>query len=96
MKETGITRKLDELGRIVLPIELRRSLELNEKNAMEIYVEGDTVILKKHVQKKVPNPKKQYVCAECGKNIPTSDIEDGLAVEVRAARKPRAAKLKNN
>ena len=39
-KATGIVRKVDELGRIVLPIELRRTLEINEKDDLEIYVEG--------------------------------------------------------
>ena len=48
MKSTGIVRKVDELGRIVLPIELRRTLGIGEKDALEIYVEGNTVILRKH------------------------------------------------
>ncbi len=48
MKSTGIVRKIDELGRVVLPIELRRNLNLNEKDSIEIYVEGDKIILKKH------------------------------------------------
>ena len=47
MKSTGIVRKVDELGRIVLPIELRRSLDISEKDALEIYVEGDKIILRK-------------------------------------------------
>lgn len=48
MKSTGIVRKVDELGRIVLPIELRRSLDINEKDEIEIYVEGSSIILKKN------------------------------------------------
>ena len=48
MKSTGIVRKVDELGRIVLPIELRRTLEIAERDALEIYVEGSTIILKKY------------------------------------------------
>lgn len=48
MKSTGITRKVDELGRIVLPIELRRTLDIAEKDALEIYVEGTSIVLKKH------------------------------------------------
>jgi len=47
MKSTGIVRKVDELGRIVLPIEMRRTLDIAEKDALEIYVEGSSVILKK-------------------------------------------------
>ena len=48
MKSTGIVRKVDELGRVVLPIELRRSLDIEEKDALEIYVDGNSVILKKY------------------------------------------------
>ncbi len=40
MKSTGIVRKVDELGRIVLPIELRRTLDIAEKDPLEIYMEG--------------------------------------------------------
>lgn len=47
MKSTGIVRKVDELGRIVLPIELRRTLDISEKDALEIYVEGEKIILRK-------------------------------------------------
>lgn len=48
VKSTGIVRKVDELGRIVLPIEMRRTLDIAEKDALEIYVEGSSVILKKY------------------------------------------------
>ena len=48
MKSTGIVRKVDELGRIVLPIELRRTLDIAEKDAIEIYVDGASIILKKY------------------------------------------------
>ena len=48
MKSTGIVRKVDELGRIVLPIELRRTLDIAEKDALEIFVEGDNIILHKY------------------------------------------------
>ncbi len=48
MKSTGIVRKVDELGRIVLPIELRRTLDIAEKDALEIYVDGDTIVLRKY------------------------------------------------
>ena len=48
MKSTGIVRKVDELGRIVLPIELRRTLDIVEKDAIEIYVDGASIILKKY------------------------------------------------
>ena len=48
MKSTGIIRKVDDMGRIVLPIERRRTLDIAEKDALEIYVEGSSVILKKY------------------------------------------------
>ena len=48
MKSTGIVRKVDELGRIVLPIELRRTLDIAERDELEIYLDEDKVILKKY------------------------------------------------
>ena len=48
MKSTGIVRKVNELGRIVLPIELRRTLDINERDSLEIYVDGNQIILKKY------------------------------------------------
>ena len=48
MKSTGIVRKVDELGRIVLPIELRRTLDIAEKDPLEIYVDEDSIVLKKY------------------------------------------------
>lgn len=47
MKSTGIVRKVDELGRIVLPIELRRTLDIEEKDSLEIYMDGQSIVLKK-------------------------------------------------
>lgn len=48
MKSTGMVRKVDELGRITLPIELRRSLSLDVKDPVEIFIDGDQIILKKY------------------------------------------------
>ena len=48
MKFTGIVRKIDELGRIVLPKELRSTLHIDHKDPMEIYVEDDKIIIKKY------------------------------------------------
>lgn len=48
MKSTGIVRKVDELGRVVIPIELRRTLGIEVKDALEIYVDGEKIILKKY------------------------------------------------
>ncbi len=48
MKSTGMVRKIDELGRIVMPAEIRQTLGLKIRDALEIYVEGDQIILKKY------------------------------------------------
>ncbi|WP_078593268.1 AbrB/MazE/SpoVT family DNA-binding domain-containing protein [Evansella clarkii] len=48
MKSTGIVRKVDELGRVVIPIELRRTLDIAEKDALEIYVDDERIVLKKY------------------------------------------------
>ncbi len=48
MKSTGIVRKVDELGRVVIPIELRRTLGIDLKDALEIYVDEEKIILKKY------------------------------------------------
>ena len=48
MKTTGMVRQLDSLGRVVLPIELRRSLDINTRDMLEILVEGSSIILRKY------------------------------------------------
>ena len=48
LKSTGIVRKVDELGRVVLPIELRRTLNIEEKDSLEIFIDDDKIILKKY------------------------------------------------
>ena len=60
MKATGIVRKVDELGRIVLPIELRRTLNIEIKDPLEIYVDGESIMLKKY--------QPALICATQGKN----------------------------
>ncbi len=47
MKSTGVVRKIDELGRIVLPMELRQNMDIQVKTPLEIFTEGDRIILKK-------------------------------------------------
>ena len=48
MKSTGIVRRVDDLGRVVLPIELRRTLDIGERDSLEIFVEDNSIILKKY------------------------------------------------
>ncbi len=63
MKSIGIVRKIDDLGRIVLPIELRRVLNIDEGSSLEIFVENEKIILKKY----------QTSCTFCGENNNTSE-----------------------
>ena len=73
MKSTGIVRKVDELGRIVLPIELRRTLDIAERDSLEIFVEDDSIILKKFQPscifcdsaKNIISYKGKNVCSNC-------------------------------
>lgn len=48
MKSTGVVRKVDELGRIVLPIEIRKTLDIQQKDAIEIFIDEDKIILQKY------------------------------------------------
>ena len=73
MKSSGIVRKVDELGRIVLPIELRRTYDLAIKDAVEIYTDDDMIILKKFQRtcvfcnspEDVVEYKGKTICSEC-------------------------------
>ncbi len=77
MKSTGIVRKVDELGRVVLPIELRRTLDIAERDALEIFTEGASIILKKYEPaclfcgdaKDVINYKSKNICVNCMKEL---------------------------
>ena len=58
MKSTGIVRKVDDLGRVVLPIELRQIWNINVKDALEIFIDNDQIILRKY--------EPTYACVFCG------------------------------
>lgn len=49
MKSTGVVRKVDDLGRIVIPVEIRRNLGINIKDALEIFVDNEKIVLRKYV-----------------------------------------------
>lgn len=68
IKSTGITRKVDELGRIVIPMELRNKLGIAEKDPLEIFVDGSSIILKKY------NPN----CIFCGNSKDLLTFNDNL------------------
>jgi len=82
MKSTGIVRKVDELGRIVLPIELRRTLDIAERDELEIYLDDDKVILKKYEPScifcgdadNVINYKDKKICKSCMEELKKSEI----------------------
>lgn len=73
VKSTGIVRKVDELGRVVIPIELRRTLGIDKKDALEIYVDDEHIILKKYEPacifcdnaKDIQTYKGKNICKEC-------------------------------
>ena len=77
MKSTGIVRKVDELGRIALQIELRRTMDIAEKDAIEIYVDGASIILRKYEPtcifcgdaKNVINYRGKNICPNCLKEM---------------------------
>lgn len=77
MKSTGIVRRLDELGRVVIPKELRKTLTIDVKDPLEIYVDGETIILKKYAPacifcneaKNVVVYKGKNVCENCRKGL---------------------------
>lgn len=77
MKSTGIVRKVDELGRVVIPKELRKKFGINEKDGLEIYVEDDKIILTKYEPScifcknadNIIDYKGKNICPECAKAI---------------------------
>ena len=68
MKATGIVRKVDVLGRIVLPIELRKNLDIEREDPIEIYVDGDYILLKKY----------EPACIFCGNAKDVKRIRDKI------------------
>ena len=75
MRTTGIVRKLDDLGRIVLPIELRRTLDIAERDELEIYLEDDKVILKKFEPSCIFCGSTRGLVTYCEKNVCASCIQ---------------------
>lgn len=77
MKATGIVRSVDELGRVVIPIELRRTLDIAEKDSLEIFVDGEQIIFKKYEPsctfcgqaRDVFNYKGKNICHSCIKEL---------------------------
>ena len=84
MKSTGIVRKVDELGRVVIPIELRNKFGISEKDPLEIYVDGSSIILKKFEEscifcgnsKNLTTYKDKLICNKCKTQISELDEEN--------------------
>lgn len=76
MKSTGIVRKIDELGRIVIPIELRRNLDIDVKDSLEIFVDEEHIILKKYAPACIFCGQAKGVEPYKGKNICPACRED--------------------
>ncbi len=68
MKSTGIIRRVDELGRVVIPIEIRNQFDIVEKDPIEIYVDGSSIVLKKF----------ESNCIFCGNNQNLLSYHDKL------------------
>ncbi len=84
MKSTGIVRKVDELGRVVIPIELRRTMGIDEKDALEIYVDNEKIILRKYEPAcifcgnaaDIQDYRGKRVCKECARNM--TDVANAI------------------
>lgn len=86
MKSIGIVRRVDELGRVVLPVELRRTLQIKQKDALEIYVHGTDIILRKYEPAcifcgeaaHVRNYRNRNVCTSCVRDM-HEQYDDSIA-----------------
>jgi len=82
MKSTGVVRKLDELGRVVLPVEIRRTLDISVRDSLEIFVEEDRIILKKfhpacifcNDARNVKPFKGKLVCTACLQQLTNGEV----------------------
>lgn len=75
MKSTGIVRRIDDLGRVCIPKEIRKRLKINDLDPVEIFMNGDQVILKKYNE--------NTCCKLCGKSdLPMATIieEDDVCI----------------
>ena len=80
MKATGIVRRIDELGRVVLPIELRRTMNLEVRDPVEIFMDGDSIVLRKYEaaclfcgdSRQLTVFRGKQICAECLRQLKES------------------------
>lgn len=76
MKSTGIVRKVDELGRVVLPVELRRTLNIDVKDPLEIFIDNDKIVLKKYEPADIFTGEMDDLIDYCGKKVSRSSIKE--------------------
>ena len=76
MKATGIARPVDPLGRVVIPVELRRSLDIKTDDLLEVFVDGEYIMLKKFEPKCIFCGSGENVVEVRGKNVCTACIEE--------------------
>lgn len=84
MKTTGIIRRLDELGRVVIPMEIRKKLEIEQKDPVEIYLDGNSIVLKKHEigcifcnnSKDLNHFQDKFICKKCLNKLHNMMLED--------------------
>ena len=77
MKSTGVVRQLDNLGRVVLPIELRRTMDISVKDPLEVFVDGDSIVLRKYqpgcifcgATDRLTAFRSKYICPDCIESI---------------------------
>jgi len=86
MKSTGVVRKVDELGRVVLPVELRRNLNIEVRDPLEIFIDADKIILKKYEPADIFTGEMDDLIEYCGKKVSVHSIMEmaklaGLKIE---------------
>ena len=89
MKSTGIVRRVDELGRVVIPIEIRNKFGIAEKDPIEIFVDGTSIVLRKYEQscifcgntENLKDFKGKLVCDNCSKEIFKDDTDNTSSIE---------------
>lgn len=78
VKSTGIVRKVDELGRVVLPMELRRTLDIDSKDPLEIYIDGENIILKKYEPQCIFCSQSENIKIFKGKNVCENCLKEAI------------------
>ena len=76
MRNTGIVRNLDHLGRIVIPKEMRRVLDIEEKDPIEILIEDEKIILRKYEPADIFNGDKEDLIEYCGKKVSRNTVRE--------------------